>query len=183
MDDAPSQPKPKRKLPKLDPARIRFVDQLLRSCMTHGRICTILATEWDITERQARKYIAATLRQWDRDSEVMAGGRTELRRAQLEGVLERCLLTVDPDHILKIDPKTGETVYFPKPDLRTAVLALDRLCRIEGIFTPTAVNVTHTMRKASTMRSSDREGELLKLLTKYRDAKRAREEKALKSPQ
>lgn len=179
MDDAPSQPpeRPKPKLPKLDMERIRFVDQLLRSCMTHGRICGILAKDWDISERQARKYIAATMRQWDRDSEVVKGNRVELRRAQLEGVLERCLLAIDPDHR---DPVTGD--YLCKPDLRTAVLALDRLCRIEGIYSPTTVNVNHS-RTPAKMRSSDREAELMKLLGKYRDAKRAREEKTLKTPQ
>lgn len=149
--------------------------------MTHGRIAETLAVKYDMSRRQADRYIAAAMRQWDRDAESagIKGSRTELRRAQLEGVLERCLLTVDPDHI---DPKTGE--WMLKPDLRTAVLALDRLCRIEGVFSPTQLTVNHTGPTApSKMRSSDREAELIKMLTKYREARRAREEKALKSPQ
>ncbi len=147
--------------------------------MTHGRIAETLAVKYDMSRRQADRYIAAAMRQWERDAESsgIMGSRTELRRAQLEGVLERCLLTVDPDHI---DPKTGE--HMLKPDLRTAVLALDRLCRIEGVFSPTQLTVNHT-GAPSKMRSSDREAELIKLLTKYRDAKRAREEKTLKTPQ
>jgi len=168
-DGEPPKPKSKQRPMRFDPERIRYVDQLLRACLSHGSIANILAKEWDISPRQVRRYISATLRQYAKDGEAMKGHRTDFRRAQLEGVLERCLTTVDPDHI---DPKTGD--YMVKPDLRTAVIALHRLCLIDGVYTPQQVNVTGRVQVAS-MRSSDRETELIEMLKKYRAAKLERE--------
>lgn len=169
-DDAPQQPPSRKGKKKLDPDRIRYVDQLLRSCLTHGTIGRILAQEWDISERQVRRYIAATLRQYARDSDAMRGQRTDFRRAQLEGVLERCLTLVDADG--RIDPETGKVKLCP--DLRTATIALHRLCLIDGVYTPQQVNITGRVQ-VSSMRSSDRESELIDMLKKYRAAKLERE--------
>lgn len=168
-DGPPPKPKSKQRPMRFDPERIRYVDQLLRGCLSHGTIANILAKEWDVSQRQVRRYIAATLRQYAKDGEAMKGHRTDFRRAQLEGVLERCLTAIDPDHI---DPETGKFVI--KADLRTAVIALHRLCLIDGVYTPQQVNVTGRVQVAS-MRSSDRETELIEMLKKYRAAKLERE--------
>lgn len=169
--------------PQLMRARIREVDQLLRSCMTHGTIERICAKNWDITPRQVRNYIAAVFRHWEREAESTRPHVRELRRAQLEGVLERCLTTVDPDHIEGVDPETGKPIYMLKPDLRTATIALHRLCMIDGVYEPTRVEVTNAdgRPKVEAMKSMDRESELMALLERYKAQKEAAAERRNKA--
>lgn len=165
----------------LDQARVDLVEQLMRSCMTSGTIARLLAKQWDLSERQARRYISAVLLIWRRDSltfDAQSGMRRELRRAQLEGVLERCLTAIDPE--FRRHPDTGELLL--KPDFKTAVVALDRLCKIDGIFEPTRVEVNHTGEMPiESMKSMDRASELKALIDKYDAQRKAREERAAKA--
>lgn len=157
----------KRERTRMWRERLRTVDKLLRSCLSHGAIEQLLCKDWDVNPRQVRKYIRDVYRLWDEDAKRTNSTRIELRRAQLEGVLECSMLLTDP--------LTGKA----KPDVRTAVMALHRLCLVDGVYGPSKVEHSGTVKLGGTdpavMRSSDREDELTKLMAKYREAKAARD--------
>lgn len=98
-------------------ARLETVEQLLRRCVLHGTIQHKCAVKWDVAPRTVRTYIKQVYKKWDEEAEIFDERRVNQRRAQIEGILERALTMVEPD-------------------LRVAMLALDRLCRIEGNYMP-----------------------------------------------
>jgi hypothetical protein len=136
--------------------RIRMVDRLLRACLAHGTIERLLSKDWEVSPRQVRKYIRAAYRLWADDAKRCRVEARTLRRAQLEGVLETSMHTVDP-HTLR-----------PKPDLKSAVMALHRLNLIDGVYEPTKVEISGK-QSVEEMRGSDRNGEITKLLKAYEE--------------
>jgi len=168
QDDTPEAPPPPAKTPRkrgkrnsavLAMERLDMMDAMLRSCMTHAAIDAILRREWGVSNRQLRNYRKAVYDRWQSDSRHHAVSKVAVRRAQLEGVLERAM-----------NPGKDESGKERQPDLRTAVLALDRLCKVDGAYAPERVEHTGLVGvDVGAMRASDREAKLKELFTKYRE--------------
>jgi hypothetical protein len=147
----PGSRKGKRYSHKIARERLDIVDQMLRQCWTHSAIQSVLAKKWDIGKRQVRNYIKKAYERWDEDARVTLVDRTALRRAQLEGVLELAMQAVPPD-------------------LKTAVSALDRLCRVDAAYAPEKAEVSHSGsvdQKVRHMTSDEQRKELQDLLSRY----------------
>ena len=112
--------------------RLDLVDNMLHKCYTHSAICALLAKEWNIQPRQVRNYIRKVYKLWAEDAEKTLVDRVSLRRTQLEQVLE--------DAMHRRIQVNGKTVA--DPDLKTAVQALDRLCKVDGAYAPVEVETT-----------------------------------------
>ena len=95
--------------------RMETVEKMLRRCLAHGTVVRTCAPKWDVSPRTVRSYIARVHRQWDKDADEFAEKRFIQRQSQIEGVLEMCM---------RQEP----------PNLRVAMIALDRLCRLEGNY-------------------------------------------------
>lgn len=131
--------------------RLAVVEQMLHNCYTHSSIVQVCSRNWGVGIRQVYNYIGKVYRQWERESEKTLVDRVHLRRKQLEQVLEMAMNS---------DP----------PDLRVAIAALDRLCRVDGAFAPERVE--GTMRHITTvisMTSGEQRKELNELFTRYAD--------------
>lgn len=131
--------------------RLDRVETLLRQCKTTNSIQTLLAAEWGVTQRCIRLYIAKVYDKWQEEAKSETVSRRELRRAQLEGVLELAV--------------TGF-----EPDLKAAVAAIDRLCKIDGVFAP--IEHSHTLpdgskRDLKSMTSGERRNAMAELFAKY----------------
>jgi len=133
---------------KLTRERLDVVDQMLRNCYTHQAIITVLRREWQVRDRQVRNYIAKVYARWDEEAKSNLVDRTHLRRAQFEGILEKAM---------------------QEGDLRIAVAALDRLCRIDNAYAPSEANVHVTGMDAriARMTSDEQRKEIEELWTKY----------------
>lgn len=133
---------------KMAQERINVVDQMLRSCYTHQAIISVITREWQIQQRQARNYIRKVYDRWEKEAKETFVDRVHLRRSQLEGVLEKAM-------------QGG--------DLRIAVAALDRLCRIDGAYAPTEINATVTglETRIARMTSDEQRKEIEELWAKY----------------
>jgi hypothetical protein len=141
----------KRYSHKLARERLDVVDQMLRQCWTHSAIQVVLAKKWDISKRQVRNYIKKTYARWDEDAKKTLVDRVHLRRAQLEGILEMAMQQAPPD-------------------LRIAVSALDRLCRVDGAYAAEKAEVTVTGNIESEIRhmtSDDQRKAIAELWDKY----------------
>lgn len=95
--------------------RLDIVDQMLRQGYTRSSIQILLSKKWGMTRRQVRKYIAQVISAWEADAILNTENRITERRSQLEGVLEMAL---------RQDP----------PNLKVAIAALDRLCKVDGCY-------------------------------------------------
>ena len=133
--------------------RLEVVDGLLRNCLSHSAITAILAKQWDVTRRQVRNYIRKAYDVWDEDARLVAGdtsvraARINLRRAQLEGILETAM-SASP------------------PNLSAAVQAMDRLCKVEGAYAPIelGINVNDpTEERIANMTSNDKRKRLAEI--------------------
>ncbi len=125
MPPAGSKKTPRKKYSRntrgLAPERLMVIDQMLRQCLTHGAIAALCAKNWGLSERQIHNYIRAVYVKWEEDAKKTLVDRTWLRRSQLEGVLETAM-------------------QMKPPDLRVAVAALDRLCKVDGVYAPLEVH-------------------------------------------
>lgn len=140
----------KRNGKRLVPERLRVIDQMLHQCYTHSAIVAVCSQQWGIGTRQVRNYIKRVYQQWDEDARKTLVDRVHLRRKQLEGVLEVAM---------QQEP----------PDLRAAVQALDRLCRIDNAFAPEQVNniISHA-DDIHRMTSDEQRKEIASLVEKYK---------------
>ena len=96
-------------------------------------------------------YIAKVCDKWKEEAAAEAVTRREQRRAQLEGVLELATSGMEPD-------------------LKAAVAALDRLCKIDGVFAPTEHNhnlPNGAIRDLKSMTSAEKRNALAELFAKY----------------
>lgn len=135
------------------PERLERVDQMLRACWSHSAIADVCSREWGVSRRQVRKYVSKVYKRWEEDAQKTFVDRVALRRSQLEGVLEKAM-TSRP------------------PDLRVAVAALDRLCRIDGAYSPAEVRATVQATVEGSvslqkMTSNDKRTELDRLIEEY----------------
>lgn len=85
----------------------------------------MLSKEWGITPRQIRNYIRKVYDKWEADAKALQVDRVEQRRNQFEGLLETAM---------KANP----------PDVRSAAIILDRLCKIDGAYAAVKVVADHT---------------------------------------
>ncbi len=113
----------KRSARRLAPERISHVEQMLRGCLSHPAITAICAREWQISQRAVSNYINAVYEKWERENKRTLIDRVYLRRGQLEGVLE-----------LAMNPGKGDDGRPKERDLKVAIAALDRLCRVDGAY-------------------------------------------------
>jgi hypothetical protein len=132
--------------------RLDVVERMLRQCWSHSRIKKSIAKEWGIGERQAGNYIKRVYDQWQKDADKLLYDRVELRRNQLEGILELAM-NEEP------------------PDKKTAVQCLDRLLKVEGGYAPVKVESTVTHNDLRKMTSHDKRTELERLMELYRPKK------------
>lgn len=154
----------KRSAKALAKERLEVVDQMLHKCYTHSAVCGILAKQWDITPRQVRNYIRKVYEMWAEDAKKTLVDRVSLRRTQLEQVLEDAML-----RRVKVKDKKAQGGFRmePDPDLRVAVAALDRLCKVDGAYAPIEVATTVVGQiDLKKMTSDDKRKALAKLMTK-----------------
>lgn len=137
----------KRVSKRMPKERLDIVDQMLRKCLSHSAICAVLGRQWDITPRQVQNYMRKVYERWDADAKATLVDRVHLRRGQLEGVLEAAMAQ-------------------QPPDLRAAVAALDRLCRVDGAYEPVRVAVSGSVDYRN-MTSDEKRKELERLISVY----------------
>ncbi len=134
--------------------RRRTVEQMLHRCITHTSIEATLSEKWRCTTRTIRDYIRKVYEDWQADADRLAPARHFQRREQMEGVLEKAMV---------MDP----------PDLRTAMICLDRLCRLDACY-PEArakIMVTHNGEVGlKAMTSHDKRKALDALFEEYKGA-------------
>lgn len=134
--------------------RLERVEELLRACKTTASIQRLLSEEWQVTHRCVRMYITKVYEQWQAEAGESVAMRRDQRRAQLEGILELA-------------------VSGYEPDLKAAVAAVDRLCKIDGVFAPME-HLVHTpdgaRRDLKSMTSAEKRNALAELFAKYAEA-------------
>ena len=91
---------------------VKVEEMLVTRCLRRQTIERELAKKWGCARRTVRSYIQRALKGLQLPEK--AEDRRELRLAQLEAILESAI---------------------EKNDLRHALVAVDRLCKLEGLYT------------------------------------------------
>lgn len=136
--------------------RLEQVERLLRECKTSSAIQQQLATEWHVTHRQVRVYIQKVYERWQEEAKAEGPLRREQRRAQLEGILEIAVFSMD---------------------LKSACVAIDRLCRIDGVYAPIEHNIHTSGRDLAMMTSQEKRQALAEIFTRAAESRTRRDVK------
>lgn len=96
-------------------ARRAQIETLLAQDVGQHRIGRMIAEQFGVSTRQARKDLAEVLAEWDDESRIPAHRQRAHRRKVLEALYRSCLA---------------------RKDLRAAVATQALLCKIDGVFAP-----------------------------------------------
>lgn len=116
--------------------RLDAVEMMLRRGYTNSSIEGMLSAEWKCGRIAVKKMIREVYDEWEADAKKYGVDRVFQRRQQLEGVLEAAMID---------------------KDWRAAVVALDRLCKIDGCYAAVQfeMNITGSLEHRLSMMTSD----------------------------
>jgi hypothetical protein len=97
----------------IPPERLDAIEMALAQCIRHQTIQSQFARQWEVTRRTIRRYIRAIYDRWETESKK----NRVLTREQMRAALQDLFARASMDGQLKI-----------------AVDAADRLCRLEGFY-------------------------------------------------
>lgn len=128
------------------------VRMLIKAGCSFSTIEKDMCEKWGVEERLVRNYIAKVMHEITEISRMYNNEqRVSQRRLQLENLYETCMLA---------------------KDFKSAASAMDKLCRIDGVFAPDQVkhDVAHRLAALSPEAKDQRLKFLLKERQKYIDA-------------
>lgn len=119
-------PKHARGMRRHTPERLALVEAALRCLTSHHVIEERFSKEWKIQKRAVREYVTAVYRAWAEQAEASKDFRREQMRIAFQDFYEKTM---------RVDATEKG------PDFKAAVTALDRLCKLEGVYEPDKVFV------------------------------------------
>lgn len=123
----PSYPGPKRS-PRLPREREAEVSRLLSQCVPHAQIVAYLSQKWNVHESTIRNYIHEVYHRWAELPSLDPTSRKEQMRQAMMDFYQKAL-------------KGGA--------YSAAVTALDRLCKLDGLYAPDVVVARGELNKDS----------------------------------
>lgn len=128
--------------------RMDAVETALAKLWRHKIIEKFFAAQWAISRTQVRKYIALVYDEWKERAEA---GDTGKDRHRMRAALQDLYVTA-----------------VTNGDLKVAVDAADRICRIDGLFSPqqlvVGATVTANIRMSSQMTTAEKRKKVEELM-------------------
>lgn len=121
-----------------------------------------------VSERQVQRYVAKVYARLEDDNVKYKPMRRCQMRQSLEAAFQKAM---------RGEPRTkdGKVVgYIVKPDLKAAIMALDRIAKLDGLYAPEQLNITGDMKhdhqheaRAQQMTTDERRSRLDELFSAY----------------